>query len=113
MKFKYQKESRIRKKEHFRRVLSKSISIRREGTFINLQYILGSHFLPRLGITISSKYGKSHERNRLKRKIREAFRLSAHLLPQNLEMVVFPGQNAATAKMQEIQKEFLQILRHE
>jgi ribonuclease P protein component len=49
---------------------------------------------PRLGITVSKKVGTSVQRNRVKRLIREAFRLLKHeLLPYNDIVVV--GRKAA------------------
>lgn len=49
---------------------------------------------PRLGITVSKKVGKSVQRNRVKRLIREAFRMLRLDINQHYDIVVV-GRNAA------------------
>lgn len=49
----------------------------------------------RLGITVTRKFGNSVARNRAKRLIREAFRLSPGLLPNAVDLVVIPKAGAA------------------
>jgi ribonuclease P protein component len=44
----------------------------------------------RLGITVSKKYGKAHERNRFKRLVKEAFRILRPTLQKNFDVVVSP-----------------------
>jgi ribonuclease P protein component len=44
--------------------------------------------LPRLGLSVGRRVGGAVVRNRLKRLIREAFRLSQHDLPAGLDLVV-------------------------
>jgi ribonuclease P protein component len=52
---------------------------------------------PRLGISVSRKKVRSaNDRNRLKRLIREAFRLSKAELPPGLDLVVVPRAQDAT-----------------
>lgn len=46
----------------------------------------------RLGLSVSRKIGKAHDRVRWKRIIREAFRLSQEELPRGLDLVVIPRQ---------------------
>jgi ribonuclease P protein component len=45
---------------------------------------------PRLGISVSRKVGKAVVRNRWKRLLREAFRLSRQQLPEGIDLVVIP-----------------------
>jgi ribonuclease P protein component len=52
---------------------------------------------PRLGISVSRKKVRSaHARNRLKRVIREAFRLSKSELPLGIDLIVIPRQGKMT-----------------
>jgi ribonuclease P protein component len=47
---------------------------------------------PRLGLVVSRKVGSSVARSRWKRRLREAFRLEKHALPQDLDLVIIPRQ---------------------
>jgi ribonuclease P protein component len=47
---------------------------------------------PRLGLSVSRKVGGAVVRNRWKRLIREAFRLSRPRLPEGVDLVVIPRQ---------------------
>lgn len=47
----------------------------------------------RLGLAVSKRCGNSVQRNRLKRRLREAFRLSRAELPTGLDLVIQPRAN--------------------
>ena len=49
----------------------------------------------RLGLSVSRKYGGAVARNRFKRLVREAFRLSRGELPTDLDLIVIPRPGAA------------------
>ena len=67
----------------------------------------------RLGITITTKVDKrAVVRNRLKRRIREIFRLNRYRLCKNFDMVVIARQNAAECKFSDIRREILGLLRY-
>ncbi len=61
---------------------------------------------PRLGLSVSRKVGNAVVRNRWKRLLREAFRLSREQLPAGLDLVVIPRRNiprrSAAPKLSEL-----------
>lgn len=51
---------------------------------------------PKMGITVTKKFGKAHERNRFKRIVREAYRLCYQQIPLGLQLVVKPKTLASS-----------------
>jgi len=69
---------------------------------------------PRLGITVTRKFGKSHDRNKVRRWIREIFRLTKSELgldPVGIDMVLNVKGNAKQATFEEFRKELVRALR--
>jgi len=63
----------------------------------------------KLGISASTRFGSSPQRNRFKRLVREAFRISYHRLP-SLELNVIPRQCAKNAHCKDIENELTRLL---
>ena len=64
----------------------------------------------RLGITVTRRYGKAHERNRFKRLVREVFRIHQTGLAQGWDLHVKPRPPAKQATFAQLQHELLSLL---
>jgi len=65
----------------------------------------------RLGVTASTQYGDAPERNRFKRLVREAFRLSRAQMPVGLDLNVIPRKLAKSATFADIQAELCRLVK--
>ena len=66
---------------------------------------------PKLGLSVSSKVGESVRRSRLKRLIRETFRLRRSELPAGLEIVAYPRPGCPWKGRADAEREMLDLLR--
>lgn len=98
---------RVRARFEYQRISRQSKRV--VGKFILIDYRSNYKTLSRLGITVTKKYGKAHDRNRFKRLVREAFRLAYPKLPAGLDLNVRPRNFARTAHMQDVFTELLQL----
>lgn len=84
----FPKSARILYRGHYSRVIKNGKKM--AGKVIVMDYRTGHAQCAKLGITVSKRYGKAHDRNRFKRMVREAFRSIYPTLPVHLEVNVLP-----------------------
>lgn len=65
---------------------------------------------PRVGLTAGKVLGKAHERNRIKRRMREALRRHMDLLPQGCDLILHPRRSVLTLKFAKLEAEIVRIL---
>lgn len=66
--------------------------------------------LPRVGLTVGKVLGKAHERNRIKRRMRDILRRHADLLPQGCDLILHPRRGVLTMESAKLEAEILRIL---
>lgn len=65
----------------------------------------------RVGLTAGKVLGKAHERNRIKRRMREALRRHIELLPPGCDIVFHPRRNVMTLEFAKLEAEVVRILK--
>ena len=106
--FSYSKKERLLKRRDFvnlnqggRRLYSKNFLI------ILKKNDLG---FSRLGITVTKRIGNAVRRNRIKRLVREFFRLNKYRLPKGYDILVIAKADVSPLKLQDIERELGEVL---
>ena len=68
------------------------------------------HRKSRLGITVGTKVGKPVRRNKVRRRIREAYRIHEEWMAPGFDMVVVARVRSAYAPYAEIERDLLRLL---
>lgn len=91
-RFRFRKEQRIRSNQDFQKVYS----LKQRAGDDHLLIFAAENGLShtRVGLSVSKKHGNAVRRSRLKRLLREAFRLTQHELPRGLDLILIPRQNS-------------------
>src|SRR5438046_1464426 len=92
-KLQFPREYRLRSPAEFERVYARNVYAADDLLVANACENGLSH--PRLGLSVSRKVGNAVVRNRWKRVLREAFRLSRENLPAGVDLVFRPRRGAS------------------
>ncbi len=103
----FPKTLRILSKKYFQKLNS-------EGARLAGKVLFFQHYKvkppTRLGLTVSKKYGKAHDRNRFKRLIREVFREVYDEIPEGVQINVFPRLPRNILLKQEVLEDFKTLI---
>lgn len=112
----YPKSARLRNRRQFEQLGRFGQRIKGERIIIEVRTANRSKIggESRLGITVTKKFGKAHDRNRFKRIVREAFRCCREQLPKGIDINVRPNYIHKTdplpLKKQDIEQELQNCL---
>ena len=101
-KFMFTKADRILKRSEFLRLKESGKSI--HNRYFMVSYCPGRYDRNRLGVTVSKRVGNATTRNRIKRHIREYFRLNKHDLAGSWDINVIAKRDAAEIGSEETKK---------
>ena len=65
---------------------------------------------PRVGLTAGKVLGKAHERNRIKRRMRDILRRHVDLLPAHCDLILHPRRTVLTLDFAKLEAEVVRIL---
>ena len=66
---------------------------------------------PRLGLSVSRKIGGAARRSRVKRLLREAFRLNKHRMPAGIDLVAYPRPGCEWRSLHDAEGSLLALCR--
>jgi ribonuclease P protein component len=105
-----QNDARLRKHADYQRVYQRSRKhFSRSMTYFFAERSSTSPAGPRVGLTAGRVLGKAVERNRIKRRMREAVRLNLPLLTRDVDVVLHPRRTVLTAEFAGLQSEVSRI----
>jgi ribonuclease P protein component len=103
---------RLRKHADYQRAYASG----RKHQSASMSWFLASHIptfdspSPRIGLTAGKVLGKAHERNRIKRRMREALRRHTDLFPGGCDLIFHPRRTVLTMDFRKLEAEVVRIL---
>jgi ribonuclease P protein component len=112
VKRKFPKTSRILRSAEFRHIYENGFRVSSPlfAAFCFERPATGPSEGPRLGLTVPRAVGGAVERNRIKRRLREAFRLHRHRLGERWDLVLNPRRSMLAASFPEVERALAKVI---
>lgn len=107
--FSLRKSEKIRKRSDFQAVYEKGKRIHSKSFIVLLSR--NDKGTARFGITVSKKVGNAVRRNRIKRLVREFFRLNRDRIPESTDVVIIARKDLSLTRYRDVASELGQILK--
>jgi ribonuclease P protein component len=101
----FSRKKRLRKNREFLRVFNRGKRLN-DPAFSLVVWFKEKAAPPRLGLSVSRKFGSSPQRNMFKRRVREIFRLLAGRMKPGVDLVVIPRPPARALKYVHLAEKF-------
>ena len=105
------KSERILKRRDYLRIYQNGVRVNSESFTVILCHNRSG--IRRLGLTVSKKVGNSVKRNRIKRVLREFFRLNKDRFPASQDIVIIAKKNISSLEYQDVCRELEGLLNNE
>lgn len=103
----YRKPERIAKTSRFKAIYQQGVW--RSSKHFTIVTCANTHGLKRLGLTVTKKTGNAVQRNRIKRLIREFFRLNKGLFPDKHDVIIMAKKHVPPLTYQEACNEMKEL----
>jgi len=107
-KFFFNRKERVKKRADFLAIYKSGQNFKTE--HFRLTVITNKRNYRRLGLSVSKKTGGAVQRNYVKRRLREYFRLNKELFPVNSDIIITAKHGAADKSYNEIKSELNNLL---
>jgi ribonuclease P protein component len=105
--FGFSQKERIRKKKEFLEIMA--TGQKRQTTHFIIYLKPNSKSFSRLGITVSRRVGEAVQRNRIKRLLREFFRVHKQRLPQTCDFIIIAKKGANQLSYHQLKRELIKL----
>jgi len=106
------REERIRKRNDFERVFREGRRLTAGPIFA--RWVPNELGFTRMGVAVRTTLGNAPRRNRIKRLLREAYRLNKHQVPPGVDIIFLPShgwENPTLAELEDAMREIARALR--
>ena len=109
-RFSFKKDERIRKNKEFERIFLKGDRL--QDQYLKLILLKNEFGYSRIAIIVKRKYGKAYLRNKIKRRIREIFRLNKDKFPASTDIVIIPKKRAQELNYWQLKDNLLSLIKN-